>query len=339
MKREMDMELICLRADEHAERPALAQERDRLNYPVWGPPLSEAGYLAREQRLWRHPFARAGMRVWLLMEGGRPVASCESYAVPAACRGVTGTGHGIASVFVEEALRGRGHAAALLGRVHATLRAEGALCAYLISEIGPRLYEGLGYIGRPLRCRRFIAPRPGEPEPGLDQVRWLLPADVPGLLAARYPASPSPSPLVLRLSAAQLDWHVERGRIYAEALGRQAPQRVGAACGGAFCLWMHDLRKELLRVLLLYPGPEIFAAGSQDPRSPQAAALRNVLHAARAEAAHCGLRGVEIWENAINAGWLRGGQPAASEDLPMVLALDRRVNGNDWLDWERGHWL
>jgi GNAT superfamily N-acetyltransferase len=334
------MNLTVIPARDFSDPPPEAVARSRLHGSVWAPPLSEEQYLVREAQIWRHPFSQ-GLRLWILHDGGEPVASCESYAVPALlARGErAGTAHGIASVFVEERRRGRGYAGALLQQVEGALRDEGALCAYLISEIGPGLYARLGYVARPLRCRRFSAPQPGEPEPGLDQVTWLGPDDLAPLLAARY-RRPLRSPLTLLLTPAQIDWHLDRSRTYAALLGRPQPACVGARCGEAFALWMHDFRKELLRLLVLYPGEQMFQRGQPyDARSAEAAALRAVLHGARAEAAHAGLSAVEIWENATMSGWLRGGHQVASGDLPMLCPLARGVRAEDWLDWERGHWV
>lgn len=329
------MDLVCYAAADTPAPPPGAEARDVLTFPSWGGGLTLEQYLERERRLWRHPFSR-GLRRWVLV-GGEPLASCETYAVPARSGKQGGVAQGVASVYVEERLRGRGHARALLERLHERLRAEGALCSYLISEVDPAMYERLGYVSRPLSRRRFSAPLPGEPEPGIDEVRWLAPADVPALLARRY-ATAERAGLQLLLTPEQLDWHAERGRLYAAVLGRPAPEAVGASCGEAFAIWAHDHRADLLRVLCLYPGPALYAAGVAAPRDPAAAALRNVLHAARAEAAHAGLGAVEIWDNA-RSGWLRGGQQQGGGDPPMLRPLQRGVRAEEWLDWERGHWL
>jgi hypothetical protein len=91
---------------------------------------------------------------------------------------------------------------------------------------------------------------------------------------------------------------------------------------------------------MLYPGARLYAAGLIDnPRSPEAAAVRDVMHAARDEAGSLGLSAVEIWENAENPGWLRGGLPLPAADLPMLLPLSPGISADDWLDFEYAHWL
>ena len=59
------------------------------------------------------------------------------------------------------------------------LRSEGALCMYLMSEIGPTLYERMGYVARPLRICRFAAADPSREAPRQQTWRWLTEADVP----------------------------------------------------------------------------------------------------------------------------------------------------------------
>ncbi len=339
------MELLVYSAAEHSEIPDAALDRDRLNHAAWGGSLTQEQYLERERRLWRDPFSRQGLRLWVLSDGHEPVASLETYAVQAKSGDLAGSGHGIASVYVEERHRGGGHASDLLRRVHERLRAEGALLTYLISEIGPSLYERLGYRGRPLRLRRLAASEPGRPdiEPGDPRVRLLEERDLLAVLESRYGRSEGQAkrlPLSIPLSPQQIGWHLQRGRIYAELLGRPVADAVGARAGDAFALWAPEYRHGVLRVLTLYPGARLFLAGLiDDPRSPEAAAVRDVLHAARDEAARLGLSTVEMWENTVNPGWLRGGLPVPAEDLPMLLPLRGGIHAEDWLDWERGHWL
>src|SRR5687767_3665727 len=112
------MDLVCYDASRDPAPPEGAEARDRLTHAAWGGGLDEAQYLERERRLWRHPFSRAGLRRWVLRDG-EPAASCETYPVAAVLTGDRGreregAGVGVASVFVEERLRGRGYARALL---------------------------------------------------------------------------------------------------------------------------------------------------------------------------------------------------------------------------------
>src|SRR4051812_38592114 len=90
-------------------------ERDRICHPTWGPPLAMEDWLRRESRLRAHAWSRRAMRTWLLRgEGGQVLSSCETFAMASRLvRGGeerAGRTYGVASVFTEERLRGRGHA-------------------------------------------------------------------------------------------------------------------------------------------------------------------------------------------------------------------------------------
>lgn len=328
-------------ADEAIVPPAVAH-LDELTYTNWGAPLTLQQYLKRERRLRALPFS-SGHRYWVLRDGEAPLASCESYAVPlvlgpprAARRGVV---HGIASVFVEAKLRGHRYASTLLSRVHEQLAREGVLGCYLMSEIGPSLYARLGYLARPLRLCRYAAADLGvERLPAPLPFSWLAAAELPALLAERY-RPPRPA-LSIETTPAQLGWHLARSRYYAQELGRLPSPHVGARCHDAFALWQASYPKNLLRVLMLYPGERLARPGAPiDPRGPELEAVRHVLHAARFAAAELRLTHVEVWENSVSSAYLRGGVRLPADDIPMLLPLTSDFRGDDWLDYERCHWL
>lgn len=357
----MTLTLHAYAARESLEPPPPVLERDRLSHDPWGRGLTVEQYLERERTLWRTPFAQAGLRAFILCQGGQPLASCEAYQVPVQLGAVydgqaqgpqaSGTGVGIASVYVAAALRGRGHATTLLQMVHRLLQSEGAVCSYLMSEVDPAIYARLGYVPRRLRLRSY-APEPANPGPPLSPVDpplRFLPLDgagaelptVESLLERRYRFR---GPLTVRMTAAQLDWHVQRGLFYAGLLGRPLQRHAGAVCGDAFALWAQSPLQGTLRVLCLFPGARVVrVAPDFNALRDEAAAYRAVLHAARHEAHRLGLQRVELWESAFCAPFLRGGVPADSQDVPMLAPLSAlgglTPRGEDWLDWERGHWL
>lgn len=327
-----------------AQVPPEVVELDELTYQSWGPPLTLPQYLKRERVMRAVPFAR-GLRTWVLRDGKDLQASCESFAVPMVIGGPRhktprrGVVHGIASVYVEAKLRGRGLARTLLTRMHEHLAGEGALGCYLMSEIGPTLYAGMGYVARPLRLCRYAAADPAaERLPAPLPFSWVTEEEVPALLAQRYRLA---VPAVrIETNPAQIGWHLARGRYYADVLGRRSSPHVGARCGDAFILWQPSYPKELLRVLMLYPGERVFIPGAPiTPRSPELEAVRHVLHAARFLAAELGLGQVEVWENASNGAYLRGGARLGGEELPMLLPFVPELRGEDWVDYERCHWL
>lgn len=324
------------------EVPPAVVALDQETHASWGGGLTLPQYLQRERVLRAVPFARRGLRTWILRsDAGAAVASCESYETDVGVAGKRGLGHGIASVYVPHAHRGHGYASQLLTGVHDVLRKEGVLLCFLMSEIGPTLYARLGYAGRPLFTRRFAAADPKETHGAAPPWELLGEAQVAGALASRRLPVRS---LTVEASPEHVLWHMARSRFYASVLGRKAGQHVGAVARGAdaMALWAPDYRDDILRILTLYPGSRLSAPGAVfEPRSPEGEAVRNVLHAGRAVAAELGLSAIELWENPLSSAYLRGGVRTEGKDVPMVLGLQGqpKVRGDEWLDYERAHWL
>lgn len=122
--------------------------RDALTAAAWGRQLSTEQFLAREAALRSHPFAKTSMRTWLWCADSI-LSSCETFEV-AATRGATsGRAFIVASVFTEPALRGKGHAVAMLNALVERLSTPDALAVVLFSEVGPTIYERAGFVGQP----------------------------------------------------------------------------------------------------------------------------------------------------------------------------------------------
>lgn len=312
-------QVTCYRAQDHAEPVPEARARDALNYAVWGGELSLDQFLAREARLWRHPFSQRGLRLWLLRRGDEVLASCETYAISCQAGEQSGVAHGIASVFVEQRLRGQGHASALLRGVNARLHSEGALCTYLMSEVEPTIYARLGFVARPLRCQRFSAQHGAPPA----AVEWLaLDRLDPSLLPAWGDA------LSLRLDPDFVRWHIERGWFHADALGRPRQRILGPRVCNSWAICADEPGESLLRVLALRSDGE-----------PQA--LAQVIAAARWLAAQQGLSTVEIWQNQRSQSLPFPIEPAseALDVIPMLCPLQPGMAASDWQSCERGHWI
>lgn len=305
-------------------------QRDVLTYSEWGRLLTLEGYLSREQRLRTHPWARSDMRTWLLCDAdGGVLASCETFRTHSLLRSTTGTlvpgdSFAIASVFTEERLRGRGYSTRLMELLAAELeRQPHAHAALLFSDVGPRLYARAGYLELPA-WDWHLSPTPGEPG---EHVHLLPPgADIgQALERLRRPDSPFffwPTP-------AQLDWHLERGRIYVEKLGCALPSSLGATAGASTILWGLVGRDAALTVLML-------DARSQD----EAHAL---LGAARREAHRSGLSRVVLWEEPTHAPFLPNveGATRVARDgsLPMVRPLRPDLPLAPLLPVPRGLWV
>lgn len=282
------MRRLLLAADDQKLR------RDLLTHEAWGDRLSLSQWLERERRLRSHPWAAEAMQTHFLTENGVVLSSCETFRMKVAWKGEDRSIYGVASVFTERALRGRGYATSMLELLHVELgrRDPSAVGALLFSEVGPRIYERAGYVAAPLR-ERILPASPGRPE-----VEWIAEGGVDEALARiPSPCDPNVSP-----TAEQIDWHLERERIYAGLMGRRRPPWAGARAGEDVVLWAADFRHDRLVVLLGHAGS---AAGARR------------LAAAAAHAAHrAGLGTVQIWENpTLPLDGRDGVRPL--DDLPM----------------------
>lgn len=290
-------------------------ERDRVTHSVWGSPLTVEQFHQRELRLRAHPWCATGMNTWLLCEDdGRVLASCESFHNDSHLRGpegryTPGDSFSIASVFTEAHLRGHGHATRLMDLVAAELErvSPGGHAVVLFSDVGAPLYRRSGYEEVPAWDWNLLALAPDAPSPRPGASR-LKDADVAAALGRmRRPDAP----FYLWPSAAQVDWHLERERIYAELLRRPRPEACGAVVGDSTALWAMMARYGELVVLML------------DARSEEDAAT--LLETARAVAHRAGLAKVVVWEEPDTAPLLAR-LPGATRvprdgSLPMVRPL------------------
>src|SRR5262245_11618186 len=119
------MELVLATADDK-------RARDRLTYDAWGEGLTRDQYLIREDRLCAQAWARDKMQWWLWRDDeGKVLSSCETYRMCSAVDGERGDTWAVASVYTEPALRGRGHARAMMDALVARARTEGAQASTL----------------------------------------------------------------------------------------------------------------------------------------------------------------------------------------------------------------
>ncbi len=306
-------------------------ERDLLTFSAWGPPLTPEAYAGRERRLRAHPWAAAEMKTWLLCaEDGAVLASCETFRTDSFLRAadgslVPGDSFSIASVFTEERLRGQGHATRLMDLLAAELaRASPRVhAALLYSDVGAALYARSGYRALPAWDWR-LSPTPGEPGERVE--RLLQETDVAEALARmRRPDAPYlPWP-----SALQVDWQLERERIYCEELARPRPQAHGATVGPSTALWAATPKDGELKVLML------------DARSAQDAEA--LLEAARRVAHRVGAQRVVVWEEPATAPLLAripGASRVAREgSLPMVRPLREGLPPLDAVPVPRALWV
>jgi GNAT superfamily N-acetyltransferase len=269
-------------------------ERDRVTHAAWGSPLTVEQFHGRELRLRAHPWCREGMNTWLwLAEDGSVLASCESFHNDSHLRGpdgrtLPGDSFSIASVFTEAPLRGHGHATRMMDAVTAELErmSPRGHAAVLFSDVGAPLYRRSGYEEVPAWDWHLA---PAGDLPGRQVDSPLHEHDVAAALERmRRPEVP----FFLWPGAPQVDWHLERERVYAELLHRPRPEACGAVVGDSTVLWAMMARYGELVVLLL------------DARTPLDG--ESLLAEARRVAHRTGLSRVVLWEEPATAPLLAG---------------------------------
>jgi GNAT superfamily N-acetyltransferase len=293
------------------------QLRDRLAHVAWGSKLTVDQWVVRETRLRAHPWAQQAMTTWLLNDGGETLASCEIFVQDGYVDGVRADVWAVASVFTEERLRKRGHATRLVDLLLERARAAGAVASTLFSDVGASLYERSGYVAMPAEDLIF-PPESGDPASGVD-----------ALLDAIAVLPPPPDEdFVIWPTAAQIDWHLERSRVYGELLARDAGTWVGARAGDAVLYWSADSTNERLLVQLM-------AA----TRAHEAEAL---LRAARRTARQLKLREVRMWAQPWGfpgRADLGGDRVARRGSLPMIAPLVPSLRAQQWRQIPRAVWV
>jgi N-acetylglutamate synthase-like GNAT family acetyltransferase len=121
-------------------------------YPHWGEGLTREAYGRWNRAQMETPWGRDHLsRMALVDDDGRLLASAKRYAFRARAAGRVVDLAGIGAVFTPVDVRGRGHAAVLLDRLHADAASRGCEAALLFSEIGEAMYARLGYQTIPAR--------------------------------------------------------------------------------------------------------------------------------------------------------------------------------------------
>ena len=289
--------------------------RDALTASAWGRQLSTEQFLAREAALRSHPFAKTSMRTWLWCADSI-LCSCETFEV-AATRGATsGRAFIVASVFTEPALRGKGHAVAMLNALVARLSTPDALAVVLFSEVGPTIYERAGFVGQPGVDLVFPArAEPRREDSAASAVRWTTTIEAP-------PHRRDPHAVTLVLSAQQCDWHVERERFYAAALHRPAlPAHVAR------------LNASSLAVAASFQRNELHVVWTEFHDDADGLVL---LEACAEMAQRCGLPAVRVWETQPMPTPTGATRVERNDELPMLRPLDG--GAARWVNVSQGLW-
>ncbi|MEO6953145.1 MAG: GNAT family N-acetyltransferase [Polyangia bacterium] len=294
--------------------PAERITRDRLTHAEWGQRLSIDEFVQREERLRATAWARSAMQTWLLVprdDRTRVLASLETFRVRSRHDGAEGWSYEVASVFTEPALRGQGHASRLLDLVVRACPEAQAFTLY--SDVGESLYARGGFVARPAWDLRLPAERVhvggvdrGDPRALLISRAWQ----------GRFALLPD---------AAQLAWHRERERVYAELLGASMIEHAVLTCAGGHALLAGDLKHEQLYIVDL-------VVGSND-------ALHRLVDASRDAAARAGLSQVVLWETPAIAGRIACERVERDGALPMMRPLIAGLDAGSWMEIPRLLWV
>lgn len=314
--------MLLVQADAQA-----CAERDRATFEAWGGPLSLESYRSKVARLRSHAWPRAVLAEWLLCrEDGDVLCSCETYRMESRVKDDPRPGHayGIGSVYTEPRHRRKGYARDLLARLRAHLARvdDRAQALILFSDVALKTYETAGFTARPAISLVFD-PLPGDPRDGIEAL--LTEADVPQVVAGW---SPRQDGFTVTPVASQLDWHLERERIFAEHLARPRPFACGARAQGASILWSADFGHNQLAILLL--------------DAPERADAEALLTCARRMAHAAGLPKAVLWKSPSDVAWPSAREEdrlSALESVPMILPLDGRVRAEDWAWIPRALWI
>lgn len=120
------------------DRETLAAERAL----EWRGRLTESEFLARNRRLYLHPFGRTRVQTWIWRKENKILSSLDTISIQLHLHGEVREAWLIASVVTPKACRGRGFASQLMT---ALLASQPERSALLFSDIDPAFYQRFGF--------------------------------------------------------------------------------------------------------------------------------------------------------------------------------------------------
>ena len=135
---------MTLEVLDRSRQPLLDQVLDET-WPIWHDGLTRPAYGTYNDAQLRTPWGAAHLARVGLVKDGALLASAKRYRLTLFIDGEPVPALGIGAVFTPPAVRGRGHAPALIARLCDDARRDGCRAALLFSEIGSQYYERLGF--------------------------------------------------------------------------------------------------------------------------------------------------------------------------------------------------
>lgn len=292
----------------------------------WAGPLTRDQYIESEHQLASHLLAQPnGITHWVLIQPGPPgtptqnersvLASCET--IPKRCLikerdGAVRDGEviGVAGVFCEPALRGRGYAGRMLRELALVLtRERDFVGSFLWSDIGPKFYADLGWKPFPSTHVELSASRSSPSSPSVfarpilaDDIAALCAEDEDLLRTSMAGTLSSKTLLAIVPDRQTMSWHHKKEEYICEKLFGKQPDVEGVAVGETgdrvWAIWTRGFYGAVddpkvgnkLYILRLV----IENLNSRDS-ALHVEHLKAVLQAARREAAEWKLGHVEVW--------------------------------------------
>ncbi|KAL4793747.1 hypothetical protein BDV19DRAFT_366150 [Aspergillus venezuelensis] len=297
-----------------------------LTSNAWKDALSVDVYLEESAYLMTVPLAKdGGMTQWILVDKNLPpnerpiLASCESFYKRSWISDPNGNvtealTHGVASVYVDEKLRGKGYATRLMKELAKTLpswQTERTPCAasVLFSDIGKDFYSSVGWHAFPSYNVEFS---PQSAPVGGQLAKPLFAEDLPQLCEPdkalsrnrmERPSSEGKTRFMIIPDLEHMLWHHSKEEFAGMKLFGKKPDVKGAIYGEPgeriWVIWTHRFYEPpsptassntlyILRLVLESQGNLLSAS--------QLEGLNAVIAAARNEAATWGLHTVKLWD-------------------------------------------
>jgi predicted N-acetyltransferase YhbS len=183
------------------------------SHALWGAGLDFSGYHGLWEDLQRTAWGRDHLRFLVWTDGdGHILSSMKLYRPRVRLQGRTRRACAIGAVFTPRALRRRGHAAAMLGRVLEEATAAGDGPAMLFSDIGTGYYASLGFRALPSEEAHGTLSRSPKAPAGWS-LRPMLPDDLPAVVEA-HDAWCATRPIAVLRDVAHWRFLLERARSY-----------------------------------------------------------------------------------------------------------------------------
>jgi N-acetylglutamate synthase-like GNAT family acetyltransferase len=316
---------------------AQKMQRDHVTFEAWGETLSRDQFLSREQALRNEPWCQKGMKTWLLESAdGEVLASCETFQAKSSI----GYALGIASVYVEPRLRGKGYSNELIKLLIQDVQKQNQKAdtlihaLYLFSEVGTSIYQRVGF--REIPSKEWMFPTSRQDESRLKGVETFTFSEYSENWN-RFSSVPKDG-FYIAVLPEQIQWHLRRQELYTEFLGRKPCLFLGAYVQDSFVIWMADYKHNCLRVLQC------------DLKSVSAAT--QLLSYALNYAASLELEKVRVWDVPEGFKWVKEGIESSQnaiwrtsylferdDSIAMICPLLEGPSEANWINVQRAIWI